>query len=66
MGGVYPQAQEQLCWNQRMLNVIDAASKKEQVEVKRHLNAMMYAPTRQAALEERRNSSKLFGTTLKR
>ena len=29
-----------------MLNVIDAVSKKEQAEVKSHLNAMMYAETR--------------------
>src|SRR5438093_3309465 len=30
VGEVYPQAQEQLCWNHKMLNVIDAVSKKEQ------------------------------------
>src|SRR3972149_789975 len=47
VGEVYPQAQEQLCWNHKMLNVIDAVSKKEQAEVKRHLNAMMYAESRE-------------------
>jgi transposase-like protein len=54
VGEVYPEAQEQLCCNHKMLNVIDALSKKEQVEVKRHLNAMMYTETRQEALQERK------------
>jgi putative transposase len=40
---VYPQAQQQLCWNHKMLNVIDTVSRKEQSQVKRHLQAMMYA-----------------------
>ena len=35
VGEVYPQAQEQLCWNHKMLNVIDAVSKKEQSEVEK-------------------------------
>jgi len=54
VGEVYPQAQEQLCWNHKMLNVMDAVSKKEQVQVKRHLAAMMYADSRQQALKERK------------
>jgi transposase-like protein len=60
VGEVYPQAQEQLCWNHKMLNVIDAVSKKEQVEVKRHLNAMMYAHTRQEAFQERKKFEQAF------
>lgn len=60
VGEVYPQAQEQLCWNHKMLNVIDTVSKKEQVEVKRHLNAMMYAETRQEALQERKKFEQAF------
>ena len=51
VGEIYPHSQEQLCWNHKMLNVMDAVSKKEQVEVKRHLNAMMYAESRQEALQ---------------
>ncbi len=43
VGEVYPQAEQQLCWNHKMLNVMDAVSKKEQTEGKKHLNAMMYA-----------------------
>ena len=38
---VYPQAQQQLCWNHKMLNVIDTVSKKEQSQAKSHLQAMM-------------------------
>ena len=41
VGEVYPQAQEQLCWNHKMLNVIDTVSHKEQAEVRKHLTAMM-------------------------
>ena len=60
VGEVYPQSQEQLCWNHKMLNVIDAVSKKEQVEVKKHLNAMMYADSRQEALKERKKFEQAF------
>ena len=51
---VYPQAQQQLCWNHKMLNVIDTVSRKEQSQVKRHLQAMMYAESREQALAERK------------
>jgi putative transposase len=60
VGEVYPQSQEQLCWNHKMLNVIDAVSKKEQVEVKKHLTAMMYAESRQEALKERQKFEQAF------
>jgi len=60
VGEVYPQAQEQLCWNHKMLNVIDAVSKKEQVQAKSHLNAMMYAESRQEALKERKKFEQAF------
>jgi transposase-like protein len=60
VGEVYPQSQEQLCWNHKMLNVIDAVSKKEQGEVKKHLTAMMYAESRQEALKERKKFEQAF------
>jgi putative transposase len=60
VGEVYPQAQEQLCWNHKMLNVMDAVSKKEQVQAKGHLNAMMYAESREEALEERKKFEQAF------
>jgi putative transposase len=62
---VYPQAQEQLCWNHKMMNVIDCVSKKEQVQVKSYLNAMMYAETRQEALTERKKFEQAFGHNAK-
>jgi transposase-like protein len=37
-----------------MLNVMDAVSKKEQVQAKSHLHAMMYAESREQALKERK------------
>jgi transposase-like protein len=60
VGEIYPQAQEQLCWNHKMLNVMDAVSKKEQVQAKSHLNAMMYAESRQQALKERKKFEQAF------
>ena len=38
----------------KTLNVMDAKSHKDQTEVKRHLNAMMYADSREQALKERK------------
>ena len=60
VGEVYPQAEQQLCWNHKMLNVMDAVSKKEQTEVKKHLNAMMYADSREQALKERKKFEHAF------
>jgi transposase-like protein len=60
VGEVYPKSQEQLCWNHKMLNVIDAVSKKEQGTVKKHLSAMMYAESRQEALKERKKFEQAF------
>jgi transposase-like protein len=57
---VYPQAQQQLCWNHKMLNVIDTVSRKEQSQVKRHLQAMMYAESREQALAERKKLEQAF------
>lgn len=61
VGEVYPQAEEQLCWNHKMLNVIDAVSHKEQAEVRKHLTAMMYAESREQALKERKIFEQAFG-----
>jgi len=60
VGEVYPEAQEQLCWNHKMLNVMDAVSKKEQIQAKNHLNTMMYADSRQEALKERKKFEQAF------
>lgn len=60
VGEVYPQAEQQLCWNHKMLNVMDAVSQKEQTEVKKHLNTMMYADSRAQALAERKKFEHAF------
>jgi len=60
VGEVYPQAQEQLCWNHKMLNVIDAVSHKEQADVRKLLTAMMYAESREEALKERKIFEQAF------
>jgi putative transposase len=60
VGEIYPHSQEQLCWNHKILNVMDAVSKKEQVQVKGHLSAMMYAESRQEALKERKTFEQAF------
>jgi putative transposase len=60
VGEIYPEASEQLCWNHKMLNVMDAVSKKEQVQAKGYLNAMMYADSRQEALKERKKFEQAF------
>ena len=60
VGEIYPQAQEQLCWNHKMLNVMDAVSKTEQIRAKDHLNAMMYADSRQEAFKERKKFEQAF------
>lgn len=60
VGEIYPDAQEQLCWNHKMLNVMDAVSKKEQIQAKGHLTAMMYAESRQEALKERKKFEQAF------
>jgi transposase-like protein len=60
VGEVYPQAQEQLCWNHKILNALDAVSKREQGQVKQHLNAMMYAESRSQASQERKKFEQAF------
>jgi len=57
---VYPQACHQLCWNHKMLNVLDTVSKKEQRQVKQHLQAMVYAESREQALAERKKFEQVF------
>jgi putative transposase len=60
VGEVYPQAEQQLCWNHKMLNVIDAVSHKEQIQAKDHLRTMMYAESREQALKERKKFEHAF------
>ena len=42
-GEIFPEAGEQICSNHKILNGVDAVSKKDQAKAKGYLKAMMYA-----------------------
>jgi transposase-like protein len=65
VGEVFPEAGEQICWNHKILNVLDAVSKKEHAKAKRHLKVMMYAESRDKALRERKRFEEAFGHNAK-
>jgi transposase-like protein len=60
VGDVFPKAGEQLCWNHKILNVLDALPKREQAVVKPYLTAMMYADSRSKACEARKQFEHAF------
>jgi transposase-like protein len=46
---VYPQADEQRCWNHKIVNVLDKVPAKHQPAAKQLLSETMYAPSREAS-----------------
>lgn len=50
---VYPEADEQRCWNHRILNVLDKLPKRQQGAAKALLCKIPYAPTRRDAERQR-------------
>jgi putative transposase len=48
---IYPEAGEQRCWNHRILNVLDRVPKKSQGATQVWLRQLMYAETREKAVE---------------
>jgi putative transposase len=50
---VYPEAGEQRCWNHRLLNVLDRVPRKSQGATQVWLRQIMYAETREKAVELR-------------
>jgi len=60
VGEIFPEAGEQVCWNHKMVNVLDAVSKKEHAKAKRYLSAMMYADSQDQALRERKRFEETF------
>lgn len=60
VGESFPEAGEQLCWNHKILNVLDALPKKEAVTVKPYLTALMYAENQEQALTERKRFEAAF------
>jgi putative transposase len=53
---VYPEAEEQRCWNHRIINILDKLPKKRQAEAKPLLSAIPYA----SSLEEAERAKELF------
>ena len=51
---VYPEADEQRCWNHRIVNVLDQVPKRSQATAKEKLRSVAYAPTLQKAERRRR------------
>jgi putative transposase len=50
---IYPQAEEQRCWNHKMMNVVDKLPKKLQSQAGTQLREVMYSKTRKEAEEHR-------------
>ncbi|MGH2669836.1 MAG: IS256 family transposase, partial [bacterium] len=49
LGQVFPEAEQQRCWNHRIVNVLDKISKKEQAQARLLLTKIPYAQTREEA-----------------
>jgi putative transposase len=58
LGELHPSGAEQRCWNHKIVNVLNALPKKDQVEAAKRLSAMMYATSR-AACERKRDEFQL-------
>jgi putative transposase len=52
---IFPEAQEQRCWNHRILNVLDKLPKKDQPAAKELLTGIPYATTRQEAEQQKKD-----------
>jgi len=55
LANVYPEAQEQRCWNHKIVNVLDRLPKKVQPQAKERLQAIAYAESQPAAEANRDN-----------
>lgn len=54
LNNVFPNAEQQRCWNHRMRNVLDCVGTKKQAQAKQMLLEVMYAPTLHKAVEAKR------------
>jgi putative transposase len=54
LAAVFPEAQEQRCWNHRILNILDKLPLKRQAEARTLLTKIPYAETREAAERQKR------------
>lgn len=57
---VWPEVEEQRCWNHKMRNVLDRLPKREQKEAKELLRAVVYAPSEAKATEAREAFKKRY------
>ena len=57
---VWPESAEQRCWNHKMRNVLDRLPKREQLEAKDLLRAVVYAPSRSEAVQAREAFTKRY------
>jgi transposase-like protein len=63
VGDVFPEEEEQLYWNHKSLNLLDAFRTREQAAAKPHPTAMIYAESRSKACEARKQLSKVSSTS---
>jgi putative transposase len=54
LAAVFPEAQEQRCWNHRIVNLLDKVPVKRQAEARSLLTSIPYAETREAAERAKR------------
>jgi transposase-like protein len=57
---IYPEGDEQRCWNHRIVNVLDAVPRKDQPVVAAALQRLMYAPSLLAAERGRRQFAQQY------
>ncbi len=53
LNNVYPEAQEQRCWNHKLVNVLDKLPKKVQGQAKSELQGIVYSECRKEAEDKR-------------
>ena len=61
LANVWPQVEEQRCWNHKIRNVLDRLPKREHGEAKELLRTVVYAPSLDEALEARESFEKRYG-----
>ena len=54
LANVYPEADEQRCWNHRLVNVLDRVPKQEQATARLLITAIPYAESREEAEQKKR------------
>jgi transposase-like protein len=54
LANVFPEAQEQRCWNHRIVNVLDQVPKKQQPQARQLLTKIPYAETQEQAEQRKR------------